>query len=709
MKEKNGSLQKRIFCGLTALATAAMVFPATAMAVEIDKTADGLTEDKTTVTLSVGADSETVGSDVVFVLDKSASTDIRQEAVNMLNELMTQVEEGHTVNVGVINFEQGVLDSLELTPLTSENFDTIQEHIIFHDVNSSGTNIHAGLAAGKAMLDGDSSVPDDNKHLVLVTDGVGYLWGETTAYSIYSESISNGEENLYASHETIDWHHSDPSYYNEFQDMSNWYNTYGSWIQNTINTYGIAYDEGQYKASQYGVPSGKGTATDWSLISKFSRENSYVPYELEAETASATDAAIYMVASEWIEIAESYNAYAYADPRYYSSGLYAWSYYAISNLSDLGDYSSVIPQSLEDYDGMFDAVQNDILYEIQNGTVTDYISDYFDLTSIDSFDMQFNGESLTVQYRDNTTVTFTDGEKEYTVSYDPDSEFFTWGTLEEVKTGESYTLSYNLTLDREAVDMDPDLDLNNIPTNESAVLDYTSSDGTTDEEEFPIPTVSIDGGTGETPDKESEAGMDKEADGDDQIGYVQPGESIDFTLNSNLPSKLYNQIEYDGIKWVIADGVENAATTLTFHDTMSDNLTITDAGVVITVDGTVLDINSYYFDVDEDGHGFTVELDVLNLLQYGVIDQYDLLNSSDIVISYTAVVSESAQTGDDVSNEAWVTWDGGESNTDKTPGAVGGDTPETGGTGTTLFTIGGGAMLAAAGTLFVISRRKGSR
>ena len=138
-------------------------------------------------------------------------------------------------------------------------------------------------------------------------------------------------------------------------------------------------------------------------------------------------------------------------------------------------------------------------------------------------------------------------------------------------------------------------------------------------------------------------------------------------MNSNLPSKLYNQIEYDGIKWVIADGVENAATTLTFHDTMSDNLTITDAGVVVTVDGTVLDINSYYFDVDEDGHGFTVELDVLNLLQYGVIDQYDLLNSSDIVISYTAVVSESAQTGDDVSNEAWVTWDGGESNTDKTP------------------------------------------
>ncbi len=112
MKEKNGSLQKRIFCGLTALATAAMVFPATAMAVEIDKTADGLTEDKTTITLSVGADSETVGSDVVFVLDKSASTDIRQEAVNMLNELMTQVKEGHTVNVGVINFEQGVLDSL---------------------------------------------------------------------------------------------------------------------------------------------------------------------------------------------------------------------------------------------------------------------------------------------------------------------------------------------------------------------------------------------------------------------------------------------------------------------------------------------------------------------------------------------------------------------------------------------------------------------
>ena len=145
----------------------------------------------------------------------------------MLDELQAQAGEGNIINVGVVNFEKGVLEQLELTALNDENYAAIEKAMIFHDVASSGTNIYAGLFAGKAMLDADTTVDDANKHLVLVTDGVGYLWGdgsENNVFSIYSESTSNGEENLYASHETIDWHHSSTSYYDEFQDMLKWYN-----------------------------------------------------------------------------------------------------------------------------------------------------------------------------------------------------------------------------------------------------------------------------------------------------------------------------------------------------------------------------------------------------------------------------------------------------------------------------------------------------
>ena len=130
---------------------------------------------------------------------------------------------------------------------------------------------------------------------------------------------------------------------------------------------------------------------------------------------------------------------------------------------------------------------------------------------------------------------------------------------------------------------------------------------------------------------------------------------------------------------------------------MSDNLTVTDASLQVWIEGntTPLDINLYGYTLDADGHGFTVDLDIMALLNYGVIDEYDLLNASEIRVTYSAVVSENASDGEEVLNEAWVDWNGESSESDKTPGEVGGDTPETGGTGTTLFTIGGGAMLAA--------------
>ena len=115
----------------------------------------------------------------------------------MLDELKAQAEEGNLIHVGVVNFESGVLESMPLTPLTEENLDTIRASVEYINPESSGTNIYAGLAAGEAMLDADTAVAAENKHLVLVSDGVTYLWGDgqdNNVFSIYSENTSNGEE-----------------------------------------------------------------------------------------------------------------------------------------------------------------------------------------------------------------------------------------------------------------------------------------------------------------------------------------------------------------------------------------------------------------------------------------------------------------------------------------------------------------------------------
>lgn len=460
--------------------------------VTVDKTATGLVDDKSNVTLTVGGGEETTASDVVFVLDKSASSDIRQEAMDMLTELQKQAGEGNIINVGVVNFEKGVLEQLELTTLNDENYAAIEKAMIFQDVASSGTNIYAGLVAGEAMLDADTTVDDANKHLVLVTDGVGYLWGdgsENNVFSIYSESTSNGEENLYASHETIDWHHSSTSYYDEFQDMLKWYNDNSANIAADMDQYQVTYEEGQYKAKDYGVTSNQGEDTNWSVIEKFKAENSYVPAELENATASAPDAAIYMVAREWIKIAEKYNAYAYADPRYAKSGDYLWAYNAISNLGDLGDASYTLPENAADYDGMFDAVKSTVLYDIESGTVTDVIGSNFDVASLDSFVLTVGGIEMKGVVNGNT-INFgeaVDGVYPYVVTYTTgENEQFTWAINVPVEDGAAVQLTYTVKLVNKATTPGD----YTVPTNEEATLTYTSTTGGEGSETFPVPTVS---------------------------------------------------------------------------------------------------------------------------------------------------------------------------------------------------------------------------
>lgn len=507
-----GRLRKGVIALLAALAMVTSVPLVSAFAVSessgagsdgsgvtVGKTASELENDTTTVTLKVGATQEKTVSDVVFVLDKSASSEIRQEAMKMLDELVEQSKEGNVIKVGIVNFESLELDDwgCGLTPLTDENRETIEQAIQYKEKDSSGTNIHAGLVAGEKMLKADTEVDDANKHLVLVTDGVAYLWGTAEdggPFSIYSESISNGEENLYASHETIDWHHENAAskYYDEFSDMVTWMSSHGDSIKSDIETYGIKYEEGQYQASDYEVMHGQGEDTDWSVIDKFKSENSYVPYEDLTQTASAPDAAIYMAANEWQAIAEEYQAYAYHDPRYSKNGKYVWAANAISNLSDLGGYSAELPEDAADYDGMFDAVKSSVLYEIQSGTVTDVIGNDFDLDSLSSFKLKVGETELEGEVdEEKQTVTFGDKD-EYVVTYynrgtDSDSrEQFSWAINTPVEQGKGLELSYELKL----ANKETEPGKYEVPTNEEATLDYTSTVGDGGTVEFPEPEVS---------------------------------------------------------------------------------------------------------------------------------------------------------------------------------------------------------------------------
>ena len=145
------------------------------------------------VTLSLPSAEEQLVSDVVFVLDKSTSTDVTNQINSMLEKLSAQVEEtGASVKVGIVSFNKTATVQQELTPLTSDTLIEIQE-AINNLPPISGTNMNAGLLAGKKLLDQDTDVDASRKYLIVVSDGISYYYCKGTDYeTAYTISSLNG-------------------------------------------------------------------------------------------------------------------------------------------------------------------------------------------------------------------------------------------------------------------------------------------------------------------------------------------------------------------------------------------------------------------------------------------------------------------------------------------------------------------------------------
>ena len=134
------------------------------------------------VTLTLPSVEESPVYDVVFVLDKSASAELGREALAMLKQLQNQIAGTQiTIQVGVVIFNKEA-HVTKLKNLTTE-YEQIEKAI--KEEIKSGTNTHAGLLAGKALLDNDTDVPDDHKYLIFVSDGITYMYNaEPTAIAL---------------------------------------------------------------------------------------------------------------------------------------------------------------------------------------------------------------------------------------------------------------------------------------------------------------------------------------------------------------------------------------------------------------------------------------------------------------------------------------------------------------------------------------------
>lgn len=152
---KNGRWKKLAAALLAGMMAVSMAMTASAVNLQEtewdiskSKTATNLDENfESKVTLSLPSAEEQLVTDVVFVLDKSTSADLEQQALDMLANLKEQVEgTGAKVQVGVVIFNKVANVKAELTDLAT-GYETIEKAITTE--YKSGTNIHAGLLAGK--------------------------------------------------------------------------------------------------------------------------------------------------------------------------------------------------------------------------------------------------------------------------------------------------------------------------------------------------------------------------------------------------------------------------------------------------------------------------------------------------------------------------------------------------------------------------------
>ena len=450
------------------------------------------------VTLSLPSAEEKLASDVVFVLDKSTSTDLEDQALRMLNKLKEQAKSTEAkVKVGVVIFNK----EAHVTPLTDLATDdnTIEKAI--KQTISSGTNTHAGLLAGKQMLDEDAEVAANRKYLIFVSDGITYMYNAeptATAWSFFADSWKHwaGPDNWKSKYDNN----------NPPADWSAWMTKIGAQVEAQGTEFEYPYDE---------------KATKWTPEDDSSKNY-----------ANSIDKALYLTYQVYQEAQEAgYNCYAVANEveRNYLWGPAFMRYLAGGETVN------------------FDKIQNDILYAVSAGsTVEDQMGDAFDFVP-GSLKLTVGGKELKSKADDNMTY-FGDNAEDlsetncrFKVLYAPDTDAFVWTINEHVSNFAPVQLTYTVKLTKPETDpgtygVEDLKGEKDVPadkalfTNKRAVLNAINSAGAQLKPlDFPKPSVSYTvkksssgggGGGGRKPTVTIPDDVPTGLNGDDHYAYI---------------------------------------------------------------------------------------------------------------------------------------------------------------------------------------------
>lgn len=439
------------------------------------KTATVLDKDyRSTVTLSLPSAEEKLASDVVFVLDKSTSAELEDKALELLTDLKKEVRErGVMVKVGVVIFNQAANVAFPLTELTEGNYATIADAI--RETISNGSNTHAGLLAGKKMLDGDTAVEPHRKHLIFVSDGVTYQFckedDHTTPYTRSFDGSLNSD---------------------------------GPNQCGTLSELNV-----QYEGVETSIP--KGSIDNWmsDIAGRMETDNDNEDWDYQYTGQAPTDNSKLLKNKENVSNVEK--ALHLTESTYKAMQESGYQCHAVL-AREIRQWGTAFMNRLAGGRAVaFDSIQHKVLYAVDKGSaVEDTVGKSFDLVP-GTFCLTVGGQEL--RYEQDGNVTYFGGDQNernyrFKIEYDGAADSFTWEINEPVSNFAPVKLSYTVKLaGTPAAGTHGVMDLNGdgyvddtttlvdvskaLYTNESAILTPVATDGGQGEAlEFPKPSVS---------------------------------------------------------------------------------------------------------------------------------------------------------------------------------------------------------------------------
>lgn len=446
--------------------------------VDVNKWADptDLTNvDETNVTLSIGATQDERDVAVLFVLDYSTSVDVRHAAADMLEELASK--ENTNVKACVINYwadqDAGQWVTIDSDTNVSELLNATQ---------TGGTNIHGGLLKAQEMLSSDE-IAGYETYLVTISDGITYLWtdektGETM--SVWYQNRGNGPDDIQNANDVYTMKYGEGNEIPEqvFSELVN-----GEVTEKYNNTSSYFVEYGSAKP-------------DSSETNRFLSYNNDDHETIKANYLIGNEIAIYKSAEVYRQLVGQVD-HAFAlemDENHWDS--YPYGKQLMDWMVSQSDGGMVTDDTAET---VFAGITDEILYEIKSGVVTDIIGEDFDLAdagdiSEETFTLKVGGEeqNASLDPTNGNKVYFggqlENGDYPYSVEYkvEDKTETLVWTINVPVEQGNGLELSYDLTLVNRQTEPDTYTD---IPTNESAVLEYVGTDRSEGTKEFPVPKV----------------------------------------------------------------------------------------------------------------------------------------------------------------------------------------------------------------------------